>query len=77
MLCRIPPQRLERRGPDGWLRGQLSSIERFMRTTPWRRLRAAALGARWPSSSGFGGALNLTVHIHALVLDGVFVHCGA
>ena len=38
-------------------------------TLHWSTDRAAG-------APGFGGALNLNVHIHALVLDGVFVREG-
>jgi len=41
---------------------------------PWRSCRGFHPTAHSPRSGGpgFGGALNLNVHIHALVLDGVF-----
>ena len=46
------------------------------------RERARAAGLEQPRGGAvaiiqrFGGALNLNVHIHALVLDGVFVVAG-
>ena len=39
-------------------------------------LRWAAWAARSPSCSDLGGALNLNVHLHALVVDGVFAKDG-
>jgi hypothetical protein len=39
------------------------------RARRWRRGRSGRRGGRDPR---FGGALNLNVHVHALVLDGVF-----
>jgi hypothetical protein len=41
------------------------------------RARATAakrtgVAARWAVSQRFGGALHLNLHVHALVLDGVF-----
>ena len=55
------------------LRAILGFLRRRARATPGLRTGAAG---RWLSCSVSAGALNLNVHLHALVLDGVFTHDG-
>ncbi len=59
-------------------------LEVFVRTLfVWQRRRARALGVAEPRTGGvtavqrFGGALNLNVHFHTLLPDGVFDLSGA
>jgi hypothetical protein len=40
------------------------------------RAHPAAAAARWRFIQRFGAALNLNIHVHALVLDGVYVEDG-
>lgn len=77
------PRRLRYR--LAWNRDVCRRVTTVLLSTVFRLLRdhARADGLEQPRGGGvaivqrFGGALNLNVHIHALVLDGVFARDGA